>query len=106
MERIARCRVRKRKAAASAKPAKPRRAKKRPSESKAAAQIRKAAQRHGVKAVEMLWAIASHAESDNARIAALKEILDRGYGKESRYAAEPEHAAIRRIERIIVDPKD
>jgi hypothetical protein len=36
----------------------------------------------------------------------LKEILDRGYGKESRYAGEPEHAVIRRIERIIVDPKN
>ena len=34
--------------------------------------------------MEVLWAIASTADSDNARIAACKEILDRGYGKESR----------------------
>ena len=104
MTRIARGRVRKRKAAAAGKSAKPRRARKPPGD--AAGQIRKAAQRHGVKAVEMLWAIAAGAESDSARIAALKEILDRGYGKESRYAAETEHAVIRRIERIIVDPKN
>ena len=103
--RIARGRVRKRKPAAAGKSAKPRRARKAP-HGDAATQIRKAAQRHGVEAVEMLWAIASRAESDSARIAALKEILDRGYGKESRYAAETEHAVIRRIERIIVDPKN
>jgi hypothetical protein len=76
-------------------------------EAKAAAEIRKAAQSYGKRAMAILWAIASAAESDNARIAACKEILDRGYGKESRLPpSEQEKAAIRRIERIIVDPKD
>ena len=89
----------KRKAAGRAgKPVKPR--------TRAVADIRKAAQRYGVKAVEALWAIAAHAESDSARIAALKEILDRGYGKEGRYADDPAQTVIRRIERIIVDPKN
>ena len=78
-----------------------------PGESKAAADIRKAAQRYGKRAIEALWQIAAGAESDSARIAALKEILDRGFGKESRTApTESEQAVIRRIERIIVDPKD
>jgi hypothetical protein len=76
-------------------------------EAKAAAEIRKAAQGYGRRAMAILWAIASAAESDNARIAACKEILDRGYGKDSRLPpTEQEKAAIRRIERIIVDPKD
>jgi lactam utilization protein B len=76
-------------------------------DAKAAAEIRKAAQAYGKRAMAILWAIASAAESDNARIAACKEILDRGYGKEGRLPpSEQEKAAIRRIERIIVDPKD
>ena len=91
-------RVRKRKAAPCRRPR---------GDAKAAAQIRKAAQGYGKRAMAILWAIASKAESDNARIAACKEILDRGYGKESRLPpSEQEKAAIRRIERIIVDPKD
>jgi hypothetical protein len=91
--------VRKRKAARKKAP--PR------GEAKAASAIRKAAQRYGKKAVEKLWSIATTAESDAAKIAALKEILDRGYGKESRTAsADTEQAVIRRIERIIVDPKN
>jgi hypothetical protein len=90
--------VRKRKAAT---PKKPR------GDAKAAAEIRKAAQSYGKRAMAILWAIASKAESDNARIAACKEILDRGYGKESRIPpTEQEQAVIRRIERIIVDPKN
>jgi hypothetical protein len=74
---------------------------------KAAGEIRKSAQGYGKRVMAILWAIASTADSDNARIAACKEILDRGYGKESRLApSETEQAVIRRIERIIVDPKN
>jgi hypothetical protein len=74
---------------------------------KAAGEIRKAAQGYGKRVMAILWGIASTADSDNARIAACKEILDRGYGKESRLPpSETEKAVIRRIERIIVDPKD
>ena len=90
--------VRKRKAATRKKPR---------GDAKAAAEIRKAAQSYGKRAMAILWAIASKAESDNARIAACKEILDRGYGKESRMPpTEQEQAVNRRIERIIVDPKN
>ena len=91
-------RIRKRKAA-------PRKAKSKAD--KAAGEIRKAAQGYGKRVMGILWAIASTADSDNARIAACKEILDRGYGKESRLPpTEQEQAVIRRIERIIVDPKN
>lgn len=69
-----------------------------------AAAVRKTARRYGVKAIELLWTIASGAGSESARIAAIKEILDRGYGRESRLTAEAGEAMIRRIERIIVDP--
>ena len=97
MTRIVRCRVRKRKAARKVKP----------KADKAAGEIRKAAQSYGKRAMAILWAIASTADSDNARIAACKEILDRGYGKESRMPpSETEKAVIRRIERIIVDPQN
>lgn len=90
--------VRKRKTASRRKPR---------GDAKAAAEIRKAAQSYGRRAMAILWGIASKAESDNARIAACKEILDRGYGKESRMPpTEQEQAVIRRIERIIVDPKN
>ena len=90
--------VRKRKATPRSKPR---------GDAKAAAEIRKAAQSYGKRAMAILWTIASKAESDNARIAACKEILDRGYGKESRMPpTEQEQAVIRRIERIIVDPKN
>ncbi len=76
-------------------------------DAKALADVRKAAQSLGKRTIGILWAIASNAESDSARIAACKEILDRGYGKESRAAiTDTEHAVIRRIERIIVDPKN
>jgi len=95
--RIVRCKVRKRKAAARGKS----------KADKAAGEIRKAAQSYGKQVMGILWAIASTADSDNARIAACKEILDRGYGKDSRLPpSETEQAAIRRIERIIVDPKN
>ncbi len=78
-----------------------------PKTDKAAGEIRKAAQGYGKRVMGILWAIASTADSDNARIAACKEILDRGYGKESRVPpSETEQAVIRRIERIIVDPKN
>jgi hypothetical protein len=73
---------------------------------KGAAEIRRAAQRYGRRAIEKLWEIGESAESDSARIAALKEILDRGYGKDRNVAAEANEMVIRRIERIIVDPKN
>lgn len=43
--------------------------------------IRALAQAHAPKALKELARIAAKAESEAARVAAIKEILDRGYGK-------------------------
>lgn len=48
---------------------------------KATADIKAAAQVHGAAAVAMLATIMTTSESDQAKIAAAKELLDRGYGK-------------------------
>ena len=48
---------------------------------KVTAQIKAAAQQQGVAALEELVRIATKGKSEAARIAACKEILDRGYGK-------------------------
>ena len=48
---------------------------------KATRDIRELAQQHTGKAIEELSRLASHAESEAARVAAIKELLDRGYGK-------------------------
>src|SRR5262249_48720924 len=44
-------------------------------------EIKALAQMHGAKAIEQLARIAFASESDSARVAAIKELLDRGYGK-------------------------
>jgi hypothetical protein len=48
---------------------------------KATADIKALAQVHGAKAVKELARLAVEAESESARVAAIKELLDRGYGK-------------------------
>ena len=48
---------------------------------KATAEIKDIARVHGPAAIAELWKLAKGAESDAAKVAALKEILDRGYGK-------------------------
>ncbi len=48
---------------------------------KVTAQIKAAAQEHGVAALKELVRIMKKGTSEAARIAACKEILDRGYGK-------------------------
>ena len=44
-------------------------------------EIRAACQMHGEMAVRELARLAREAESDAAKVAAIKELLDRGYGK-------------------------
>lgn len=48
---------------------------------KITADIKALAQEHGVTAITMLATVMTTAESDQAKIAAAKELLDRGYGK-------------------------
>ena len=48
---------------------------------KATADIRTLAQQHTPRAVVILAEIMENAESDPARVAAIKELLDRGHGK-------------------------
>jgi len=48
---------------------------------KVTADIKALAQNHGGEAIAMLATILTTSENDSARIAAAKELLDRGYGK-------------------------
>lgn len=53
----------------------------RPPGSKTNRSLDKVAQRYGRKAIKELWEIAQGSDSDIARVQAIREILDRGYGK-------------------------
>src|SRR5262245_53499788 len=44
-------------------------------------ELGEAAREYTTRALEQLWKIATHSRSDSARVAAIKEILDRGHGK-------------------------
>lgn len=48
---------------------------------KATAEIKQAARKHGPEALKVLARLMKDAESEQAQIAAAKEILDRAYGK-------------------------
>lgn len=48
---------------------------------KATADIKALAQQYGAEAIETLHLLMRTADSDQAKIAATKELLDRGYGK-------------------------
>lgn len=48
---------------------------------KATADVKALAGKYGPDAIEELWAIAKKSQSDAAKVAAIKELLDRAYGK-------------------------
>lgn len=50
-------------------------------QNKATAEIKKLAQAHADTAIAELARLATKAESEAARVAAIRELLDRGYGK-------------------------
>jgi len=52
---------------------------------KSTAELKSIAQEHTDKAIEVLVSIMTESENDQAKIAAAKELLDRGYGKSSQY---------------------
>jgi hypothetical protein len=79
------------------------------SPNKVTAEIKKIAQEHGPDALKELLRIMKNGTSEQARIAAAKEVLDRAYGKPVQaLVADPNEPPIRpydRIEFVIVDPK-
>ena len=59
------------------------------------------------EALDMLFDLAKGAESEAVRVSAIKEILDRGFGKSSApLGADPAPPILTRIERVIVDPEN
>lgn len=74
---------------------------------KVTAEIKGLAQQHGADAIQTLARLMKAADSDTARIAAARELLDRGYGK-PRQAIEHtgnDGGPITLLETVIVDPQ-
>lgn len=74
---------------------------------KATADVKAAAQQYTSEAVEALATIMRDSDSDAAKVAAIKEILDRGHGK-SKQSVDVDanvRAAITEVRRTIVDPR-
>lgn len=74
---------------------------------KATADVKAAAQQYTSEAVEALAAIMRDSDSDAAKVAAIKEILDRGHGKSKQSLDVDANvtAAITEVRRTIVDPR-
>jgi len=53
---------------------------------KSTAEIKELAQAHGAEIIEQLAKIALNSDQESTRIAASKELLDRGYGKSMQYS--------------------
>ena len=77
---------------------------------KATADIKALAQQFGPEAIKELATLMTTSESHQARIAAAKELLDRGYGKAMQgvelTGKDGQPVEFRQIERVIVRPKD
>ena len=58
------------------------------------------------EALDMLFALAKDAESEAVRVSAIKELLDRGFGKSGALAGGDAPPILTRIERVIVSPED
>jgi hypothetical protein len=75
---------------------------------KATADIKALAQEHAAEAIAKLVSILRTTDSDATRVSAIKELLDRGYGKPSQAITGEGGGPLRsvtRIENVIVDPK-
>ena len=74
---------------------------------RATAEIRALAQQNATKAMVELVRLATRAKSEQTRVAAIREILDRGYGKATQPITAGEGAEgslkIQFVKRIIVD---
>ena len=73
---------------------------------KASARPNALMRKYADEALEMLFALAESAESEAVRVSAIKEILDRGFGKSSTLIGPDSEPVLTRIERVIVHPKN
>lgn len=73
---------------------------------KATADVKALAAKHGPAAIRELARLATQAESEPARVAACKELLDRAYGKSPQAITGADGGPIKisRIECVIIDP--
>lgn len=73
---------------------------------KSTAELKQLARQYTEVALIELARLVTQAESEQARVAAIKEIFDRGYGKATQFIAGDEDAAPIRVSRIeLVAPK-
>ncbi len=70
---------------------------------KATADIRALAMVHAAKAMTELARLAVEAESEAARVAAIKELFDRGFGKSKTIVAGDEDSPIAVVTKIILE---
>ena len=72
---------------------------------KATADVKVAAQAYTEEAIATLAAIMREEESAAARVAAIKELLDRGHGKSKQVVDATVAATVEKLTRSIVDPR-
>ena len=71
---------------------------------KVLAELRELARSHAPAAIEELARLAIKARSEPARIAAIRELLDRGYGKSTQYIADNDTPATDLLQIVFVKP--
>ena len=72
---------------------------------KATADVKVAAQAYTEEAIATLAAIMREEESAAARVAAIKELLDRGHGKAKQVVDATVAATVEKLTRTVVDPR-
>jgi len=72
---------------------------------KATADVKQAAQQYTAEAIEALATIMRDSDSDAAKVAAIKEILDRGHGKSKQVVDAEVKATFTELRRTLVDPQ-
>lgn len=72
------------------------------SPNKTTAEVKALAQKHGPDAIKTLAKLAKQADSDAAKIAACRELLDRAYGKASQPIAGDEEHPLRVISEVVL----
>jgi len=68
------------------------------------AELRDLARSHAQDAIEELARLATNARSETARIAAIRELLDRGYGKSTQYIADHDTPTTDLLRIVFVKP--